>query len=42
MPPRKAVVFDLLTALLDSWCLWDAAAGIGVTPRIMGQLESLA
>jgi len=23
----KAVVFDLLTALLDSWSLWDAVAG---------------
>ncbi|WP_428484539.1 HAD family hydrolase [Rhodopila sp.] len=23
----KAVVFDLLTALLDSWSLWDASAG---------------
>jgi len=23
----KAVVFDLLTALLDSWKVWDAAAG---------------
>jgi 2-haloalkanoic acid dehalogenase type II len=28
MPPRVDVVlFDLLTALLDSWTLWDAAAG---------------
>ncbi|KAF9894125.1 hypothetical protein FE257_009098 [Aspergillus nanangensis] len=23
----KAVIFDLLTALVDSWSLWDAAAG---------------
>jgi hypothetical protein len=23
----KAVIFDLLTALLDSWSVWDAAAG---------------
>ncbi len=27
MVPPKAVVFDLLTALLDSWSAWDAAAG---------------
>jgi 2-haloalkanoic acid dehalogenase type II len=27
----RAVVFDLLTALLDSWSVWDAAAG-GVEP----------
>ncbi len=31
MPARRAkyraVVFDLLTALLDSWSVWDAAAG---------------
>lgn len=28
MPPRHPIVlFDLLTALLDSWTLWDAAAG---------------
>lgn len=27
-PPRyDAVLFDLLTALLDSWALWDATAG---------------
>jgi 2-haloalkanoic acid dehalogenase type II len=25
--PRQAVLFDLLTALLDSWTLWDRAAG---------------
>ncbi len=25
--PTKAVVFDLLTALLDSWSAWNAAAG---------------
>ena len=23
----KAILFDLLTALLDSWSLWDRAAG---------------
>ena len=23
----KAVLFDLLTALLDSWSVWNAAAG---------------
>jgi len=23
----KAVLFDLLTALIDSWALWDAVAG---------------
>ena len=27
MVPPKAVVFDLLTALLDSWSTWNAAAG---------------
>ncbi|SFL14668.1 HAD family hydrolase [Falsiroseomonas stagni] len=27
MSAPKAVVFDLLTALLDSWSVWDAAAG---------------
>jgi 2-haloalkanoic acid dehalogenase type II len=26
-PRPKAVLFDLLTALLDSWTLWDAVAG---------------
>jgi 2-haloacid dehalogenase len=26
-PQPKAVLFDLLTALLDSWTLWDAVAG---------------
>ena len=26
-PPYDAVVFDLLTALLDSWRLWNAVAG---------------
>ena len=25
--PPKAVIFDLLTALLDSWTLWDSCAG---------------
>ena len=27
MIETKAVIFDLLTALLDSWSLWDATAG---------------
>lgn len=27
--PVEAVVFDLLTALLDSWSLWNRAAGSG-------------
>lgn len=27
MPDRDAVLFDLLTALLDSWSVWDRAAG---------------
>ncbi|WP_424814179.1 HAD family hydrolase [Roseococcus sp. YIM B11640] len=27
MPQPKAIVFDLLTAVLDSWSVWDAAAG---------------
>ncbi|KAH8811330.1 HAD-like domain-containing protein [Xylogone sp. PMI_703] len=27
MEPPKAVIFDLLTALIDSWSVWDAAAG---------------
>lgn len=26
-PPYEAVLFDLLTALLDSWSLWDKVAG---------------
>lgn len=25
--PTRAIVFDLLTALIDSWTVWDAAAG---------------
>lgn len=29
----KAVVFDLLTALLDSWKIWDTAAGSSVDGR---------
>src|ERR1700677_928769 len=33
MPYPKAIVFDLLTALLDSWSLWDAAAGGSVPGR---------
>jgi 2-haloacid dehalogenase len=33
MPDPKAVVFDLLTALLDSWSLWDAVAGDQVSGR---------
>lgn len=27
MAQRRAVLFDLLTALLDSWTLWDGVAG---------------
>jgi len=27
LPPVEAVLFDLLTALLDSWSLWNRAAG---------------
>jgi len=27
MPRYDAVVFDLLTALLDSWTLWNSVAG---------------
>ena len=30
-PHLRAVIFDLLTALLDSWSVWDRAAG-GETP----------
>jgi 2-haloalkanoic acid dehalogenase type II len=29
----RAVLFDLLTALLDSWSLWDAAAGSQASGR---------
>ena len=29
----KAVVFDLLTALLDSWSVWDATAGSEILGR---------
>jgi 2-haloacid dehalogenase len=32
-PRPKAVLFDLLTALLDSWTLWDAVAGNAVDGR---------
>lgn len=34
-PPRypKAVLFDLLTALLDSWSVWNAAAGSAAAGR---------
>jgi 2-haloacid dehalogenase len=28
-PPYRAVLFDLLTGLLDSWSLWNRAAGNG-------------
>jgi 2-haloacid dehalogenase len=31
--PIKAVVFDLLTALLDSWSVWDKAAGSEILGR---------
>jgi 2-haloacid dehalogenase len=30
----KAIIFDLLTALLDSWSLWSAAAGDEATGRL--------
>jgi len=30
-PQYKAVIFDLLTALLDSWSLWNTAAGSQTT-----------
>ena len=30
----KAVLFDLLTALLDSWTLWNRAAGSEATGRV--------
>ena len=34
MPPRyAAVLFDLLTALVDSWTLWDGVAGEQATGR---------
>jgi 2-haloacid dehalogenase len=33
MPDPKAVVFDLLTALLDSWSLWDSVAAGQVPGR---------
>src|ERR1700722_4865844 len=29
----KAVIFDLLTALLDSWSAWDAACGDEISGR---------
>ena len=28
----KAVLFDLLTALMDSWTLWDTIAGNVIGP----------
>jgi 2-haloalkanoic acid dehalogenase type II len=33
---RRAVVFDLLTALLDSWSLWDRIAGRAARLRYLG------
>jgi 2-haloacid dehalogenase len=33
MAEPRAVVFDLLTALLDSWSVWDAAAGSEILGR---------
>jgi len=33
MSDPKAIVFDLLTALLDSWSLWDVAAGGNISGR---------
>lgn len=32
-PPAEAVLFDLLTALLDSWSIWNAAAGSDAAGR---------
>jgi 2-haloacid dehalogenase len=32
-PRPKAVIFDLLTALLDSWSVWDVSAGGNVLGR---------
>jgi len=29
----RAVLFDLLTALIDSWTLWNKAAGLGRAGR---------
>ena len=37
LPKPKAIIFDLLTALLDSWSLWDqaaAAAGSSASPGV--------
>ncbi|MCC6773245.1 MAG: haloacid dehalogenase, partial [Gemmatimonadaceae bacterium] len=33
MAGLEAILFDLLTALLDSWSLWNAAAGSEVEGR---------
>lgn len=33
MPVTRAVLFDLLTALIDSWSLWNAVAGGEVAGR---------
>jgi 2-haloalkanoic acid dehalogenase type II len=32
-PDTRAVIFDLLTALLDSWSVWDATAGSEILGR---------
>jgi 2-haloacid dehalogenase len=33
MEVPKVVIFDLLTALLDSWRLWDVTAGSAILGR---------
>ena len=41
----KAVVFDLLTGLLDSWSIWDAAAGSnqqGYSRQLRSELKMLS
>lgn len=38
MPP-KVIIFDLLTALLDSWTLWDESAGGDALPWRSRYLE---
>ena len=42
--PHRAVAFDLLTALLDSWTLWNAVAGDETPglPPITGLAQPLA
>jgi hypothetical protein len=40
-PRYDAVLFDLLTALLDSWTLWAAVAGEIRAPRAGGTSSTL-